>query len=312
MNDEISQVVTDDAETRVFGINIDEAQIATRHGSNAAFISAVFTFLVVAGAMFSGSPDLEFMNDPLNFIDVVLIAGLGLGMRRQSRAAAIAMFIYFVFSKILIAAETGATSGLVASLVFLYFFGGAVRGSFAYHRIQHSADPEYSPPKKWTYWVGIPAGLIMVALFALGVLSEFGVVPGISVVDGQDLSQDNRNLLIELGVIQPTEEVELFYSTGLTSISGEGNLLTDQRIISYEALGDGLFIYSTPYDKVEEIVLFQQGDYLSDTIIEIWPEDQEGFRLFLSTEEGGDQQFISAINARLPTDKHLIVDAGFE
>ncbi len=311
MNEEVTQVVTDDAEASAFGMNIDEAQSATKHGSNAAFVSAAFTFLAVAGALFADSSALEFMNDPLNFIDVILIAAFGFGMRRHSRAAAVVMFVYFVFSKILIAAETGAMTGLVASLIFLYFFGGAIRGSFAYHKIRHSSDPEYSPPKKWTYWVGIPTGLIMVALFSLGVLSELGVLPGISVVDGQDLSQDDKNLLIELGVVQPTEEIELFYSTGLTSISGEGNVLTDQRIISYEDIGDGLFIYSAPYDQVEEFVLFQQGDYLSDTIIEIWPENQEGFRLFLSTEDGGDQRFISAINARLPTDKHLIVDAGF-
>lgn len=312
MNDEITQVVNEDSEVRAFGMNIDEAQIATRHGSNAAYISAAFTFLVVGAAMFSSSSAMEFMNDPFNFIDVALIAGLAFGMRRHSRAAAIVMFVYFVFSKILIAVETGAMGGIAASLVFLYFFGGAIKGSFAYHKIRHSVDPEYTPPKKWTYWVGIPAGLILIALLTLGVLSEVGVVPAISVVNGEDLSQDDKNLLLKLGVVQPSEEIELFYSAGLTSISADGNLLTDQRIISYEELGDGLFIYSTPYDEVDEFVLYQQGDYLNDTIIEIWPEAQEGFRLYLSTDEGGDQRFISAINARLPADKRLIVNAAFE
>ena len=309
MIDESKENELNNLECNALGMNVVEAKIATKNGSIAAFISAGLTVLVVTIAVTTNqSGTLQSFNDPLNFFDVALIAALGVGIRRHSRAAAVTTFVYFVFAKIFLALETGAVAGMVVALIFLYYFGVAIRGSIAYHKIRHLSDPTYKPASKWTYRVGIPAGLLVFAMMILVLLSEVGVVPAFGVVDGSDLSQRDKILLIEMGIIEPDEKIELFYSTGLTTISADGNLLTDKRIISYEDIGDGLDIYSATFDEVESMTLIQKGDFINDTVIEILPLYKYGFRLFISTEEDGDKRFISAINDRLPADKRLMLD----
>ncbi len=72
--------------------------------------------------------------DLANLTDVFLIAGLSYGIYRRSRVCAVVMLVYFVSSKILIVSETGQVSGLFVALVFLYFYGQGVVGTFAYHK----------------------------------------------------------------------------------------------------------------------------------------------------------------------------------
>ncbi len=103
----------------------DEASRACKNGGYAAFISAAITTAVVISALLSNAPDgfLAPFNDPINFADIVLILACGFGMLRKSRAAAITIFIYFIFAKVFIGLETGSTAGIGGSLIFLYFFG---------------------------------------------------------------------------------------------------------------------------------------------------------------------------------------------
>lgn len=111
-----------------------------------------------------------------------------------------------------------------------------------------------------------------------------------------------------MGVIGSGESVRMFYSAGLTTIRTDGNLLTDKRIISYEDLGDGLYIYSATYDEVETVNLYERGGPITDTDIEVWLRERDAFRLLLSAEDGGDIRFISALNDRLPQESRLTLD----
>ncbi len=309
MTDEDPQQDLDDSVGMALGLNIDEAIKATKNGSTAAFISAGITLLVVVIAIStSASGELQVFNDPWNLVDALLIAALGFGIRQHSRVAAVSMLVYFILAKILIALETGTMAGILVSLIFLYYFGAAARGAIAYHRIQLLADPSYSVSSKWAYRIGIPVGLLALALIVLGILSEVGVVPSTAVVAGSELSNTDKTTLVEMGVIEPGESVIMFYSAGLMTIRTDGNLLTDRRIISYEDLGDGLYIYSVPYDEVEAVNLYERGGPVTDTVMEVWPRGRDAFRLLLSAEDGGDIRFISALNDRLPQESRLTLD----
>src|SRR5690606_7600414 len=125
------------------------------------------------------------------------------------------------------------------------------------------------------------------------------VFPDTAVVDANKIRLKDLDLLVTEGILKEEEKVELFYSAGLTSIIEDGNILTDRRVISYELVDGELLIYSAKFAEIANIVIIQEGDYLNDTIIEIWKLDNNGFRLFLSTESDGDKRFIDEIKRKV-------------
>ena len=125
-------------------MNIDEARQACKNGAVAAFISGTLTTIVVAVALLGDSDgNLTLWNDPTNFVDIALIFGCGVGMLKYSRTAAVSIFLYFVISKTAIALETGQTTGLLITLAFLFYFGKAVLGSYAYKKAMKADNPEF-------------------------------------------------------------------------------------------------------------------------------------------------------------------------
>ncbi len=98
----------------------------------AALISCAVTSVFALVAVNSGKP--FGVIDGSAFFDVALILGLAFGIYKRSRTCAVVMLVYFVISKIIIVAETGKASGIVLALVFMYYYGQGVVGTFAYHR----------------------------------------------------------------------------------------------------------------------------------------------------------------------------------
>lgn len=98
----------------------------------AGVISGCMTLLITLMAM-GGTNVLGF--NAWNFIDVVLIFGLAFGIYKKSRACAVSMLVYFVISKILIAIEGGKMSGLVLSIIFIYYYAQGVAGTYAYQKL---------------------------------------------------------------------------------------------------------------------------------------------------------------------------------
>jgi lysylphosphatidylglycerol synthetase-like protein (DUF2156 family) len=98
----------------------------------AALISCAVTFVFATVAVNSGKPFGGL--DGTAFFDVVLMLGLAFGIFKRSRACAVAMFAYFVISKIIVIAETGKASGIFLALVFMYYYWQGIVGTFAYHK----------------------------------------------------------------------------------------------------------------------------------------------------------------------------------
>ena len=69
-----------------------------------------------------------------NLIDVVLIFGLAIGIYRKSRVCATTMFIYFVVSKIIGWVDAGKPTGLILTLIFIYYFFKGMVATFDYHK----------------------------------------------------------------------------------------------------------------------------------------------------------------------------------
>ena len=104
-----------------------------RAGWIAALISAAVTFILML--VFIRSGDLGDLFDIWSTFDVILILVLAFGIYKKSRIAATLMLLYFLLSKILIIVETGRPSGLLLSVIFLYFYFQAMVGTFQYHKL---------------------------------------------------------------------------------------------------------------------------------------------------------------------------------
>jgi hypothetical protein len=122
--------------------------------------------------------------------------------------------------------------------------------------------------------------------------------------DGPDLPSWYRDYLRAEQIVENTEVVHHFYSTGLFSIKDDGNLLTDQRIISYWRDPDSheLVVASARYEDIQDLHL-ERGDALTDSTLTVVHHDGSEFILILSTEADGDQRCLETaqtLRQRMP------------
>ena len=283
-------------------VNKELAIKASKNGAIAALISGAFTaaiFLYALGANAEGFFGL--WNDPTVIVDIAIIFICAIGMFRQSRTAAVTMTIYWVLAKAYIFLETGAPTGLLLSLVFLYYFGKAVQGTFAYHKIRKAEDPDYRAAPRWYYYVGIPTIALFFLFVAFGLLTMTDYVPSTEVLSGSDVSIEDRDALMANGVIYADEKIELFYSYGLLSVLEGGNVLTDRAVITYFVDEyDKLTVYELEFDQIESVELYEKGNYLNNSIYKVNAFGEDNwFTVELSTEEGGDVRFVDALRERV-------------
>jgi len=108
----------------------------------------------------------------------------------------------------------------------------------------------------------------------------------------------NGDTLVAEGLLQPGENIVLFYSEALFSIKEAGNILTDMRVVSYGQLDGQRFVDSVRYSDIGDVVVEQEANTLNETVIAISTVDQKVFRLLASTEEQGDLALVEELRQR--------------
>ena len=280
----------------------DLALRAAKNGAIAALISGGFTLaLFVFATATDAEGNFGLWNDPLIVLDIVIIFVCAIGMFRRSRAAAISMTIYWILGKIYMFLETGAATGMLLSVVFLYYFAKAIQGTFAYHRIMKAEDPDYRAAPRWYYFVGIPIISLFFLLFLIGTLSMTDYIPSTEVVAGSNVSLEDRDALVTSGALYDDETIELFYSYGLLSVLEGGNILTDRAVVTYYVdENDQFIVYEYEFNQIESVQLYSEGDFLNDAIYKINSFGEDNwFTIELSVEAGGDVRFIELLNEKI-------------
>ncbi|VAV96830.1 hypothetical protein MNBD_ALPHA01-796 [hydrothermal vent metagenome] len=283
-------------------MNKQQAIDATKLGSIAAYVSGAMTLVITLIARISDATgSFALWNDPWIIIDVVIIFTCAYGMYKQSRSAALVMLIYFIFAKIFITIETGNFSGLIVGLLFSYFFARATYGAFIFHKIEKSDNPDYRPVRKWTYFVGIPTGLIILLLTILGLMSMTEIIPSNNVLNGIEMSQDNRDTLISNDIINSDDHIEYYYFDGLVSILDGGVLLTDDRIILFMPdENQEILVYQLYFYEIASIDLLEEGGDFSDSIYKVTGKAPDSWIQFgLSLEKNGHEKFIEALRSKI-------------
>lgn len=282
----------------------DRAIKATRNGAIATlFVGVVTLAFVITALLLDADGYLGRWNDPLAFFDVGILLFLAFGIYRKSRTAAIALFGYFLLSQLIFRASSEGLvfRGIPLALILLYYFAMAIYGSFVFHRLEKRDNPEYRAPRRWPFFIGIPIGLGIAVIMSYGALTMIGVFPSTEVLAGAEVMQKHAQQLREEGVIDADETIEYFYSSGLFSILDHGSVLTDRRVISYFKNEESdLEIYELFFADIRSIEMIEEGDYLNDAIylVDSWREDA-WLPVVLSTEAGGDIQFIDTLRSKM-------------
>jgi hypothetical protein len=268
-------------------VSIAKAEARIRRAAVAAVVAAVITLVIWLTAMMTeATGSLSFFNDPWLGVDVVLMFALALGIWRKSRVASALLITYYVVCRIFLWTEwrTPGVLGILGTCVFLYLFVTGFVGSISYHRLRRKSDPTYRTFRRWMLFVWCPVGALLI-LFLGGVLF---IGPPTGVVQGTALRESQRKFLRDSGILGTDENVDFFYSTGLFSIAGDGNLMTNRRVISYEERDGDLIISAAPFDRIENLVVDQKGGWSSPTVLRVETVDGDSFLLYLSAENRGE------------------------
>ena len=284
----------------------NEAIRAARNGAIAAAISGIVTLAMTVFALSSNTDgDFAPWNDPSALVGSFLIFACAFGMYRKSRASAIVIFVYFTVSKIVMGISEGNVQGqglsIFIGLIFIYFYGKAVQGTFAYHRLEKAKNPDYEAAPRWYAFLGVPLGLIGIAFVVFGSLVMTGSIPSTRVLAGAKLPQSQTQTLFSEGIVDEGEEIEYFYSHGFTSVLEDGNLLTDRRVISYLINEEGeLEIVELSIPDIRNVELVEEGNYLNPSVYQVNSYGEDAwFQIFLSKEAGGDVRFIEALRSKI-------------
>lgn len=94
-------------------------------------ITVVFTLIALSGTNVIGL-------DAWSFIDAIIMAGLTFGVYKKSRVCAVLLLTFFALNKVIMWSQTGNISGLLLALVFFWFFGQGVVGTFQFHKVKNA------------------------------------------------------------------------------------------------------------------------------------------------------------------------------
>ncbi len=159
--------------------------------------------------------------------------------------------------------------------------------------------------------IGIAIALLIAALMAVFGFVGWGLMTGrvadTKVLPGNKLSPRVASTVAASAGLMPSERILFFYSAALTP-EGDGNLMTDQRVISYVNDGTDARCDAIAVDDILSVHFVRSNSRLEDSTIIVTSSDGSELTLYASTEGGGDVRFVEAIrsaaklNGGSPTD----------
>jgi 8-oxo-dGTP pyrophosphatase MutT (NUDIX family) len=132
------------------------------------------------------------------------------------------------------------------------------------------------------------------------------------VVDGSRLPARVLRLLEEEAGLYRSESVIYFYSGAIFSFRGDGNVVTDQGVISYYPDPDTgeLIVFKAAYEDIVDVQVTYPESFLEDTVVEILIGEEERFLLFASRERGRDRLFVDELVRRWKQQREATAPRG--
>jgi len=185
-------------------------------------------------------------------------------------------------------------------LISLFSFVPLIPITLQIRRIHETIRPGFESAIGWSGWsyATLTVGATLTALVVFGM---FG--PPTRALRGSEIPSSYEVTLVEAGVLEPNERIQFFYSGGFFSILENGNLLTENRVVRYETIDGELSVASSNFPEIRDLDVAYSESFLGETVLAISTLSGEQLILIISAEDGRDQEFVSELEARLPTSR---------
>lgn len=142
------------------------------------------------------------------------------------------------------------------------------------------------------------AGILGVAAL-FGVLIYIGVnSPGTAVIPGRQLKSKFVKQINQLGVLEPGEQIEYFYSDAMIGIEDGFYLVTDRAVILYSRNWTPPVI-RVDYADIRDTSTSFSTSWFIDSVMVLTLDDGTVISVPAATENGGDKRMYDAIDARV-------------
>lgn len=154
-------------------------------------------------------------------------------------------------------------------------------------------------PKWILHWlIPMTTALVIIAVVDSILLSN-KIILDSKVYKGAELPQWHLNTLLEHGIITTDDRILFFESHGAFSILESGNFVTNNKLVSYTEEDGSIEVFEMLLDNIEEIDIVEdksEDEYNIYKVIGNENSNWEYIRILLSTDEGGDLDFIGALS----------------
>jgi len=282
----------------VNGSNVMDLPSAEKHikrawiaGVVSGSVTLLFVVFSLAGKDFL--PRLEL--DAWSFLDIAAIFGLSFGVYRKSRVCAVALFAYFVLSKIYFWIAAGSLGSVLVAVLFGYFFFQGIRGSISYHARVAEAGVAVDRRKRTAALRVVSAVAILAAIAVLASLVFLAVVgPDTKVVPGVQMKRAHVAKIRDLGLLEQGEKILFFYSDAIVDIKAGFYFFSDRKIVVYDkSLEEPAVIIQ--YPRIENIELAESDSFFEDSQILVTLDDGSEVWFPVSNENDGHRRFYRSL-----------------
>ncbi|QDT03328.1 hypothetical protein K227x_17100 [Rubripirellula lacrimiformis] len=159
-------------------------------------------------------------------------------------------------------------------------------------------------PKSSSLLIGCFAigGLVAIVFGILFAVVLYGISSGrLASLEALPQGRIPANQLAEVSQIvslRPNEQILYFYCAAMT-VADDGNLFTNERVISYTTDDGSLSVFDAEYREIESAELRRSGTWLDESTIDVLLKDGTALMLWVSPENDGDKDFYAKLIAQL-------------
>ena len=267
-------------------------------------LNLVFLFWT-GESLFGDAPrdNIEFYASVFIFILFALLFLL-LGFRiRKNRFGSVPFLAVWTLFEITYKLFAAPGKGIIISLIFFVISINSLRGWFGIKKYWFSGNPLEKISKPISKLGRLLVSIIFIFILVLcsfGMLKEIGIVPDDKVTLGKDLRPDTRMKLVSNNIILESDKIIYFYSEGLLSVMDGGQLLTEDRIVTYETgENNQLVIYQMLYKNIKTIELVEQGSSILNSSYKIYGNENASYGFIIIFLPGTDTKFIKELESHL-------------
>ena len=168
--------------------------------------------------------------------------------------------------------------------------------------------PPTSTAGKWLIVSGLLFGTVLLAL--TGTCFYFiAVTPEDRVLTGPQMPVRYTAQIRALGILDPAERIDFFYTDAMWNIEEGFYLLTDRNVVIYARSAEVPAIL-VPFDQIIEIEVEYSSDWMSNTWITLTLTNTTYVSFPVSAEAGGDRRMYDALKSRWDAAQALPVPDG--